>query len=189
MIITCIRASSAGLNWGHRVLGWHVNHKGMRRLHLQNFHWDFICLNKCWIRAQTHHWVFFLFNKRILCRNGTSQGITDGSRLISRGKKQQIHRELSSELKSTWACGKPFEFSGDDRTHSLLIISLFNLDLWALVFQSTWSIRIEVSFKCIGGGTSPCLTGGLSIYAFLQSQCFSLLGIFTLRHATQSKTN
>lgn len=45
--------------------------------------------------------------------------------------------------------------------HSLLIISLFNLDLWALVFQSTWSIRMEVSLKCVtecgGGGIGSCL--------------------------------
>lgn len=33
--------------------------------------------------------------------------------------------------------------------HSLLIISLFNLDLRALVFQSAWSIRIEASLKCV----------------------------------------
>lgn len=44
----------AKLYRGHYVLGWHVNHKGTRRLPPQNFHRDFICLNKCWIKAQTH---------------------------------------------------------------------------------------------------------------------------------------
>lgn len=76
-----------------------------------------------------------------------------------------------------------FDFCRDDRMHSLLIISLFNLDLWALVFQSTWSIRIEVSLKCVreygGGGIDCCLKGGMAIHIYI---------IFTLGHTIQSET-
>ena len=107
-------------------------------------------------------------------------GITGRSRLISREKTQQIHRDFFSKLRSNWACRKPFDFCRDDRTHSLLIISLFNLDLWALVFQSTWSIRIEVSLKCVRvrrRRDRPLhIEGGMDIYAFLHNfvSAFSL---------------
>lgn len=48
------RVADAKLYRGPYVLGWHDNHKGTKRLPLHNFHRDFICLNKCWIKAQTH---------------------------------------------------------------------------------------------------------------------------------------